>query len=92
MEEELVRLFRPSVFAGCLHALLRGARAIRKRRAECIALATLLDMDRHQLDDLGLNAGDILDAMKAPRLAHGLLADRRARRSTIWSAMRRPSA
>jgi uncharacterized protein YjiS (DUF1127 family) len=47
------------VFASVATALA-GLQAARARR---IALSTLLEMDVHRLDDLGLNAQDVVDAL-----------------------------
>ena len=51
----------------------------RANRTQRIALESLLDLDPHQLDDLGINRGDLFDAMHA-RQSTRLLNDRRARR------------
>jgi len=51
----------------------------RANRAQRIALDSLLELDPHQLDDLGINRGDLFDAMHTPR-ATRLLNDRRLRR------------
>lgn len=53
------------------------ARAIREQR---LALGDLLELDDHRLADLGINRGDLFDAMNAQRPTR-LLNARRARRS-----------
>ena len=57
--------------------LFAKARAARDQR---LALSSLLDLDAHRLNDLGINRGDLFDAMRAEQHSTGLLADRRARR------------
>jgi uncharacterized protein YjiS (DUF1127 family) len=58
------------------------ARAARSQR---VALNNLLSMDADRLDDLGINRGDLFDAMRAePARSSRVLADRRARRASDW--------
>ena len=52
----------------------------RAERAQRIALQSLLELDPHRLDDLGINRGDLFDAMRAERQPTRLLAERRAGR------------
>lgn len=66
------------VFAGWM----ARAQAERARRR---ALATLLDYDQEQLDDLGIDRQALLEALKLPRSRAGLrLAQRRAETSRNW--------
>ena len=51
----------------------------RAERVQRIALKTLLDLDQHRLDDLGINRRDLFDAMAAQRPTR-LLSQRRDRR------------
>jgi hypothetical protein len=44
-----------------------------------------MDMDAHQLDDLGLNFGDIVDALNSPPPATPALVARRAQRAAHWT-------
>jgi uncharacterized protein YjiS (DUF1127 family) len=71
-------------FAAAFETLVAAARAARARRARHLALATLIEMDAHRLDDLGLNVGDIVEALEAPAGAVPLLEARRARRAAAW--------
>ena len=58
------------------------ARAARSQR---MALNNLLSMDAHRLDDLGINRGDLFDAMHAePSRRVRVLAERRAGRASDW--------
>ena len=53
---------------------------IRAERAQRLALHSLLELDPHRLDDLGINRGDLFDAMHVERRPTRLLAERRASR------------
>ncbi len=58
------------------------ARAVRMQRQ---ALNHLLSFDAHQLDDLGINRGDLFDAMHAePRRAARILTERRSAHASDW--------
>jgi uncharacterized protein YjiS (DUF1127 family) len=58
------------------------ARAARVQRA---AFHSLLSMDAHQLDDLGINRGDLFDAMHVePRRGARMLNDARSRHASDW--------
>jgi uncharacterized protein YjiS (DUF1127 family) len=61
------------------------ARDYRARRAQRIALVTLMDMDAARLDDLGLNAQDVVEALSAPPPVSRVLDARRAERAHGWS-------
>jgi uncharacterized protein YjiS (DUF1127 family) len=52
----------------------------RAERTQRLALDCLLDLDAHRLDDLGINRGDLFDALSARQRPTELLADRRSRR------------
>lgn len=52
---------------------------VRAERAQRQALGSLLDLDAHRLEDLGINRTDLFDAMRAEPSTR-LLAERRARR------------
>lgn len=53
---------------------------VRAERAQRIALSSLLELDPHRLEDLGINRGDLFDAMRAEQRPTRLLAERRAGR------------
>ena len=72
----------PSFFEAAFAAIARRVRTARDRRARQIALINLMDMDANQLDDLGLSAGDVMDALAERWPAGNLLEARRARRAT----------
>ncbi|MEQ1769646.1 MAG: DUF1127 domain-containing protein [Devosia sp.] len=58
------------------------ARAAKTQRQ---AFNSLLSLDAHQLNDLGINRGDLFDAMYAePRRGIRMLNDRRAKTSSDW--------
>lgn len=67
--------FHPVRFVTGLFALARAERAQRR------ALKSLLTLDAHRLDDLGINRGDLLDAMRLEQRPTRLLAQRRANRT-----------
>jgi len=52
----------------------------RAERVQRLALDQLLDLDPERLDDLGINRGDLFDAMHASHRKTRLLTDRRALR------------
>lgn len=66
--------------------IARRFAAYRTRRAQEIALGTLLAMDAGRLDDLGINAQDVIDALQSPPPASRVLDARRAERATAWTA------
>ena len=80
----MTRTTPSSVFASAFETLAQQIRTSRTRRAQRLALVTLMEMTPHQLDDLGLDLGDIADAMAAPPPAGRVLASRRARRAVSW--------
>ncbi|MDO8360716.1 MAG: hypothetical protein Q7T08_11845 [Devosia sp.] len=53
----------------------------RTAREQRLALGNLLELDSHRLDDLGINRGDLFDAMHAGRRPTRLLAERRSHRA-----------
>jgi uncharacterized protein YjiS (DUF1127 family) len=48
-----------------VRALARGFVAWRRQRARRIAMLSLLDMDAHRLDDLGISLDNVRDAINA---------------------------
>jgi hypothetical protein len=84
-EEKVTPTTPTSFFANAFESFSRQVRAAHTRRAQHLALATLMDMDTDRLDDLGLNVGDIVDALNSPPPAPVLDA-RRARRSATWTS------
>ncbi len=74
---------RPSAAASInpLRAILVWFTKVRAQRAQRLALETLLQLDNYRLDDLGINRGDLFDAMHASQRPTKLLADRASRRS-----------
>lgn len=55
----------------------------RTNREQRLALGSLLDLDPHRLDDLGINRGDLFDAMHDRHRPTRLLAERRSTRQTL---------
>ena len=74
---------RPSAAASInpVRAIIVWFGKARAERAQRLALETLLQLDNHRLDDLGINRGDLFDAMHASQRPTKLLADRASRRS-----------
>jgi uncharacterized protein YjiS (DUF1127 family) len=63
---------------GFVLALFAKARAVRAQR---VALDSLLELDHGRLDDLGINRGDLFDAMHASHRPTKLLSERRNSRA-----------
>lgn len=57
------RLRRPNPVQASVRALARGFAAWRAQRARRLALLTLMELDPHRLDDLGLTLEDVRDAV-----------------------------
>jgi hypothetical protein len=74
-----------SFFEDAFGRIAAFAREYRIRRAQRIALVSLMDMDASRLDDLGLNAQDVVEALSAPTPASRVLDARRAQRARTWS-------
>jgi uncharacterized protein YjiS (DUF1127 family) len=65
--------------AALFSALIEGVRSAARRRGQRIALGQLMAMDAHRLDDLGLSALDVIEAMNTPPAGPVLEARRAAR-------------
>jgi hypothetical protein len=74
-----------SFFEAAFEKVSAFAREYQVRRAQRIALVTLMDMDASHLDDLGLNVQDVVEALNAPSSPGRVLDTRRAARATTWS-------
>ncbi len=72
-------------FIDALKSFVRSLRITIDRHAQRRAIAELLAMDAVRLDDLGLNAGDIRDALQRPAPAGSRLHASRATRALSWS-------
>lgn len=59
--------------------LVRSFRVMRVRRAQRLAVRTLLEMDRGRLDDLGIDLQDVHDAFAAPAVGQHFERRRQAR-------------
>ena len=81
----VARTSTASFFEEAFERLSQFAREYRVRRAQRIALVSLMDMDASRLDDLGLNAQDVVEALSAPAPATRVLDARRAERARTWS-------
>jgi len=79
---------RPSMAAASSNpflALVNFLAKARARRAQRIALESLLEYDVAQLDDLGINRQDLFAALDSPSQRPGLrLSQRRAESSRNW--------
>lgn len=63
-------LGRPTgMVAEALRAIVTAARAAAKRRAQRLALAEIMRMDARHIEDLGIVAQDVVEALAAPRPA-----------------------
>ena len=74
---------RPAAAAISLHPLAvfgQWFAKVRAGRTQRLALNSLLDLDAHRLEDLGINRGDLFDAMQAEHRPTKVLTERRARR------------
>ena len=68
-----------------LRALARWVADMRTRRAQRIALSSLLDLDAALLADMGISRHDVLEALRCPSMQAGQqLAARRAMASAAW--------
>ena len=74
-----------SFFEAAFEKIATFAREYRVRRAQRIALVTLMDMDAGRLDDLGLNVQDVVEALNAQPVETKVLETRRETRATTWS-------
>jgi uncharacterized protein YjiS (DUF1127 family) len=74
-----------SFAGGAFSALIGGLRTLHARRAQRLAVAALLEMDPSRLDDLGVNALDIREALSAPLPTGSRLAARRNARAMSWT-------
>lgn len=81
----VARTASQSFFEAAFEAIAPHVRSARSRRARRIGLLTLMDMDAGRLDDLGLNAQDVADALAARPPAPVLVAARRAIRGMSWT-------
>lgn len=75
---------RPVAAAPSFHpvrALIAWAARVRTGHAQRLALKDLLELDPHRLEDLGINRGDLFDALATPRRPTDLLAARRRART-----------
>jgi uncharacterized protein YjiS (DUF1127 family) len=70
---------------GAFDALADAVRAVFARRAQRRAIAALLELDPSYLDDLGINAGDVRDALGATSPAGTQLEARRRARALSWT-------
>ena len=66
-------------------ALVEGFRTLRARRAQRLAMASLLEIDPHLLFDLGLSASDVRDALRTSRPVGPTLHARRRANALGWS-------
>lgn len=74
-----------SFFEAAFEKIAGFAREHRVRRAQRIALATLMDMGASRLDDLGLDIQDVIEALNAQPVGTRALEARREARAATWS-------
>jgi uncharacterized protein YjiS (DUF1127 family) len=86
----IARTTTPSFFEDAFGRIAAFAREYRVRRAQRIALVSLMDMDAARLDDIGLNAQDVVEALSAPTSASRVLDACRAERARTWSPLPSP--
>ncbi|WP_423068816.1 hypothetical protein [Devosia sp. CN2-171] len=79
---------RPSLAAASIspvRAFANWFAKARARRAQRVALESLLEYDVHRLEDLGINRQDLFEALDTPSKRPGYqLQQRRAESSRIW--------
>ena len=68
-----------------VEALVRRLGMLRAQRAKRLATLPLLELDRAQLEDLGLTHDDVRVALAVPRTAGEALHARRRVRALNWS-------
>jgi hypothetical protein len=73
-----------SFFEAAFERISGFAREYHVRRAQRIALVTLMDMDASRLDDLGLNVQDVVEALNAQPAETKVLETRREARAATW--------
>jgi uncharacterized protein YjiS (DUF1127 family) len=67
-----------------LWTLGRRLQTLRARRAQRMEIASLLELDPGRLDDLGISAGDVHNALSAPLPPGPSLARSRALSARRW--------
>jgi hypothetical protein len=82
----VARTTTQSFFEAAFERVAGSVREYRVRRAQRIALVTLMGMDASRLDDLGLNVQDVVEALNAQPVETKVLETRREARATTWSA------
>jgi uncharacterized protein YjiS (DUF1127 family) len=70
--------------ASLFRAFVASVRTAARRRAQRIALGHLMTMDAHRLDDLGINAQDVIEAINNPPAGPVLDARRSVRASRAY--------
>ena len=68
-----------SIVASLFRAFVDRVQSAARRRAQRIALGELMAMDAYRLDDLGINAQDVVNAINNPPAGPHLAARRAAR-------------
>ena len=68
-----------------LKSVLESMRSLHDRHAKRQAIAALLEMESVRLDDLGVTAGDIREALNGHAPAGSRLTATRAARALRWS-------
>jgi uncharacterized protein YjiS (DUF1127 family) len=67
-----------------IKTIARRIAALRTRHIARMEIAALLELDRSRLDDMGITAGDVRDALRAPLPPGPSLALRRAKAARRW--------
>lgn len=79
---------RPALAAASTNpflALVNWLAAVRAKRARRVVFASLLDLDAHRLEDLGINRQDLFEALDYPSQRAGMkLTQRRAESARLW--------
>jgi uncharacterized protein YjiS (DUF1127 family) len=87
-EEEMTAIAQTttsSFFEVAFAAFVAQVRAHRARRTQRIALRTLLEMDPSRLDDFGITAFDVMEALDRDPPATRDLEAKRARHAAEWT-------
>ena len=73
-----------SLVSTALGSLVQAYRALQTKRAQQLAMRTLMEMAPGRLDDLGIDIHDVHDAFAAPPVGQHL-EQRRDARSIAWT-------
>jgi uncharacterized protein YjiS (DUF1127 family) len=88
MEKEMTAVAKTtaaSFFEAAFEGFVAQVHAYRTRRAQRLALRTLLEMDPSRLEDFGISAQDVVEAFDRDPPATRQLEQKRATRANTWT-------